>query len=67
MNTHIKNPDEEIKYNILMGSMRGENQAPKEQKNFIRKFLIMQNLLAFFTVLLCIAIISDSVIKHVYH
>ncbi len=67
MNTHIKNPDEEIKYNILMGSMRGENQAPKEQKNFIRKFLIMQNLLAFFIVLLCIAIISDGVINNVYH
>ncbi len=62
MMTHIKNPNEDIKYNILMGSMRGEKQAPAEQKNFIRKFLLVQNLLSLFTILLCIAILIDSVI-----
>ncbi len=67
MNIHINNPDEEIKYNILMGSMRGENQAPIEQRNFIRKFLTVQNLLSLFTILLCVAIISENIINYVHH
>ncbi|MCD7780250.1 MAG: prenyltransferase, partial [Candidatus Gastranaerophilales bacterium] len=57
MKIHINNPDKEIKYNILTVSFNRVNKLPKEQRNFISKFLTAQNLLSSFTLILCISIV----------
>ncbi len=57
MTIHIKNPDKEIKRSIFMGSLKELEKTEAEQQNFMIKFIIVRNLLSFFTALLCIAII----------
>ena len=63
MYIHIKNPEEKVKYNIFMGPIQYSKSVPDEQKNFIIKFLLVQNLLTIFTILLCIS----EVLEHVYN
>ena len=61
MNTHIKNPDEPIKYNIFMGSAKRAEKMPEIQRNFLFKFLTAQNLLVSFTIVLCVSIVLDNI------
>lgn len=59
MKLHIDNPKNKIKYNILMGFMPKLNDVTDDEKNFLMKFFLAQNLLTSFTLLLCISIILD--------
>ncbi len=61
MNKHIKNPDEQIEYNIFMGCAIRAEKMPEIQRNFLFKFLTAQNLLISFTIVLCLSIILDNV------
>lgn len=61
--TYIKDKNAEVKYNILIGNMTPVRKAPSEQKKFLTMFLIVQNLLTTFTILLWISIIADKLIK----
>ncbi len=59
MGIHIKNPDETIKQNILMGNLSAVKKVPDDQKNFILKFLLAENLLSSFTIVLCISVVIN--------
>ena len=59
MKLHIDNPKNKIKYSILMGFMPKLNDVTDDEKNFLMKFFLAQNLLTSFTLLLCISIILD--------
>ncbi len=61
MYIHINNPNEEIKRNIFMGSLKSVDKAIDEQKNFLLKFVIVRNLLSFFTSLIIISIILTEI------
>ncbi len=61
MSKHIKNPEEKIEYHILMGPIKYSPAIPDEQKNFIIKFLLIQNLLSSFTIILCISMVLEYV------
>lgn len=61
MSKHIKNPDEQIKYNIFMGSAKKAEKMPEIQRNFLFKFLTAQNLLVSFTIVLCVSIVLDNI------
>lgn len=60
---YMEDKNSEIKYNILMGNMTPVHKATDEEKNFLTMFLIVQNLLTTFTILLWISIIADKLIK----
>ena len=62
MKIHIENPSEEIKQSILTVSMPALKKIPKEQRNFLLKFLLAQNLLTCFTIILCISIVINHFI-----
>lgn len=62
MVAHINNPNVEIKQNIITGNLNSLKKVPPEQRNFMLKFLSAQNLLSFFTILLCLAIVLDKVL-----
>ena len=62
MNCHVKYPDEEIKPNIFMGNINEVKKAPIEQRSFLIKFIIVRNLLSFFTLLICISIVLNNFI-----
>ena len=62
MNIHINNPEKKIKYNILMGDISAAKKADDEQKDFLLKFIIMRNLLNFFTILICIAMVLTCIL-----
>ena len=57
MKIHIKNPKKEIEPNIFMGDTKAIKNIEESQRNFLLKFLIVRNLLSFFTILLCISIV----------
>ena len=61
MNTHIDNPEEEIKYNIFMGFIKKTENTDYCKRNFLTKFLTAQNLMTSFTLLLCLSVITDKV------
>ncbi len=63
MKIHIDNPNEVIKYNIFMGSKKAIEKIPPEQRNFLMKFFLAQNILYSFSLILCISIIIDKWIK----
>lgn len=58
---HIKDPNEEIKQNIFT-NIKALKKVEKEQRNFMLKFLLAQNLLSSFTTQLCLAIVLDKVL-----
>lgn len=60
MKLHIENPKNKIKYNILMGIMPQLKNATEDERNFLMKFFLAQNLLTSFTLLLCVSIIWDN-------
>ena len=62
MNQHIKNPNEKIKTTFFMGSMKDIKNIPKEQRDFLIKFLIVRNLLSIFTLLICIAVVLSKIL-----
>jgi 1,4-dihydroxy-2-naphthoate octaprenyltransferase len=63
MRTHIDNPKENIKYNIFMGSKKAIEKIPEEQRNFLMKFFLAQNILYSFSIILCISIIIDNLVR----
>lgn len=63
MKIHIENPNEIIKYNIFMGSKKAIEKIPDEQRNFLMKFFLAQNILYSFSIILCISIIIDNLVK----
>ena len=62
MKIHINNPSQKIKYNIFMGNINDINNVPESQKDFILKFLIMRNLMNYFTLLVCIAMVLSCIL-----
>ena len=62
MNIHIKNPNQKIEKNIFMGNIKSAEKAPKEQRDFLLKFMIVRNLLSFFTSLILISVVITAVI-----
>ena len=62
MKIHIYNPNKEIKRNIFMSSDKTLNKFPLKQRNFMMKFLLAQNLLYSFSIILCISIIIDNLV-----
>ena len=62
MNIHIENPETEIVKNIFMGNTKEIEKAPKNQRNFLLKFIIVRNLLSLFTLLICISVILSEIL-----
>ena len=62
MRIHIVNPNQEIKYNILMGNIKSLYKLPVSQRNFLMKFVLAQNILYSFSIMLCISIIIDYMV-----
>ncbi len=62
MKIHVNNPTEQIKRTIFMEPANDVDKAPEEQKNFMLKFIIVRNLLSFFTLLICIAAVIEEIL-----
>ncbi len=62
MHIHIKNPEEEVGYNIFTGNKRKLEQLAVEQRSFFQKFFLAQNLQISFIILLCLAVISEKIL-----
>lgn len=62
MDSHIKSPDNVVKYSIFMGSKKTIDNIPDAQRNFLMKFFLVQNVLYLFSVCLCLAVIIDKLV-----
>ncbi len=62
MTNHVKYPEKEIKENIFMGNINEIKKVPDNQRDFLLKFLIVRNLLSFFTLLICISIVLIKIL-----
>lgn len=62
MTNHVNFPEKSIKTNIFMGNIKEIEKAADNQKDFLLKFLIVRNLLSFFTLLICISIVLIKIL-----
>lgn len=61
MKKHVVNENSDIEFNPWFFGKRIIKNTPEEKKNFLYKFMLAENLLTAFTIVLCIAIIIDKI------